>query len=88
MRLRHKDVDVTPGKIHVKCAWLDKMRRPGSVAITVVKNDSAVDLSTLIEGDPSDVSKTLAGIAEIAWGLGWRPAGLEAAVAAAVRTYE
>jgi hypothetical protein len=88
MRLVHKDVDVSHARVNIKAAWVDKMRRPSSVKIVVEKNVSAADLHPLIDGDPADVSKTLAGIASIAWGLGWRPEGLDAALSNALRTHE
>ncbi len=87
MRINNKDVNITPGRVHVRTAWLDRMRRPATVKVIIEKNVSSAGLSTLIDGDPRDVSKTLQGIAEIAWSMGWRPTGLDTALIHALRTH-
>ena len=87
MRLIQKDVDVTHARIHIKAQWVDNFRRAGTVHIHVAKNVSDTAASTLIDGEPSDVTRTLAGIAEIAWRMGWRPEGLDAVLLHAVRTH-
>jgi len=80
MKLKEKQVTRRGDIMTIKAGWADRMRIPGSVSITIKKNVSATELHPLITGDSTDVAKTLAGIAEIAWGLGWRPIGLGAAV--------
>ncbi len=87
MRLIHKTVEKTPGRVCIKATWLDNFRRPAEVKIVTQKNVNSAAPFTLIEGDPADVMKTMNGIAQIAWGMGWRPEGLDAALAHAVRTH-
>ena len=87
MRMTYKDVDMSTGRVHVKTMWVDRMRRPSTVKIVVDKNVSAPAASTLIDGEARDVAHVLEGIAEIAWGMGWRPEGLNAALLHAVKTH-
>lgn len=87
MKLKEKQVTRRGDIMTIKAGWTDRMRMPGSVSINTEKNVSSAVLHTLIEGDSADVAKTLSGIAEIAWGLGWRPVGLGAAVAQVIEGF-
>ncbi len=88
MRMTYKDVIQSAGRINIRTSWVDRMRRPATVTIKVDKNVSDAGSFVLLDGDARDVSNTLSGIAEIAWGMGWRPAGLDTAVCHAIRTHE
>ncbi len=71
----------------VLAQWRTRMRTPATVQITDDR-PSTSHPSTLIEGDSAEVFDTLSGIAEIAWDMGWRPAGLDAVVAGVVKSYK
>ncbi len=71
----------------LKASWADRMRRPSSVTLSIQKNVGHSDPTTMIEGDPADVSHVINEIAGIAWGLGWRPPGLAQALVTTVDQY-
>jgi hypothetical protein len=75
-------------KLRVKGRWQNRMRQDASVSIErdVLPQGSDVT-SVLLEGDSAEVFDTLAGIAMVAWNLGWRPPGLLGKVAQTVQDY-
>ena len=85
-KLSH-DVERVGSSTKVQAQWRTRMRTPGAVEITK-DQPSTMKTTTLIEGDSAEVFDTLSGIAEIAWSMGWRPAGLETVVSAVVKSYK
>lgn len=77
------------GTVAVKAQWRDQMRRPANVEIVTKVGDLASDgVNTLVAGDAEDVAKTLFAMAEIAWGMGWRPRGLMGSVAQFIQGFK
>ena len=68
----------------IVATWVDRMRRPGGVAILMSKVRPVLEHTLLIEGDVAEVNDTLNNIADIAWARGWRPAGLLSAIASSI----
>lgn len=77
------------GRMTVLAAFRNVFRQPTRVSIQVAKLDSTdVAKQPLMDGDVKEVYGALSGIAEIAWDMGWRPAGLDAAVARTFQTHK
>ena len=74
-------------RVTIKSMWRDRFKRPATVSIAKSTEEIAVE-RVLIDGDVKDVNETMFGIAEIAWGMGWRPAGLGPTLAAVVERFQ
>ncbi len=85
-RIEH-EVARVGDKVTIKASWRDQMRQPVKVMITTEKVHSN-STYPLITGEAGAVSKTINGIAQIAWDLGWRPVGLGPVLARIVETYK
>lgn len=87
MKLKAHKVEKLPGgNVAVRAVWTNQMRVPKTLAIVAEESPTGA-LETLTEGDAGDVFNTLSGMAEIAWNMGWRPAGLANTVAGVVAAY-
>ena len=87
MRLKaHKVEKLAGDRMTVKGVWTNQMRQPRLIRVAVEEAPNG-EMDTILEGDAADVYHTLEGLAQIAWGLGWRPAGLSNAVAGVVAAY-
>ena len=88
MKLKaHKVVKLPGGNVAVDAVWTNQMRQPRTLAIQAAESPTGA-LERLTEGDAADVFNTLSGLAQIAWEMGWRPAGLSNTVAAVVAAYK
>lgn len=69
--------------------WADNMRRPAQVRISWGPLESpTAEPQPLIDGDVKQCTDILFSIADLAWGLGWRPKGLPGTVAAFIQQYK
>ena len=79
-------------KMLVSASWRTRMRQPGGVSITHTTLDPRTtpvsNQSVLLEGEGVDVYDTLSGLAQIAWDMGWRPAGLMGGLARYIQDYK
>jgi hypothetical protein len=82
MKMLNVKVERLPGdKVRVGGEFRDRMKRPAGVSVSLRKGEMAPTGSSLVlEGDSHEVSTTLACLAEVAWGMGWRPPGLSHAI--------
>ena len=85
-RIGH-DISRVGDRVTIKALWRDRFKRPATVNISKTTEEIQVE-RTLIDGDVKDVTETMFGIAEIAWGMGWRPAGLGPTLAAVVERFQ
>lgn len=90
MKLKTHSIDKQPNnRLRVLARWTDEMRRPADVKMVVKRNLPDLDGdNTLVEADERDVRDAVFGIADIAWEMGWRPAGLPGTVANLIQTYK
>jgi hypothetical protein len=87
MKKIQSNVQRTGDHVRVTAAWQTRMRTPATVEIQTGKQQLASE-GLLIEGEAADVRDTLAGLAELAWDMGWRPLGLDHVLGHVVRAYE
>lgn len=85
--IRHEVERIGADRTTVKALWRDKFRRPASVKVVEATEEHQAS-STLIDGDSAEVMRTMEGFAEIAWSMGWRPAGLGATLNAVVQNFK
>lgn len=77
------------GECMIKAAWIDQMRRPMEVRISVTRGELAEDgVHTLVRDTPEDVAAIMFAQAEIAWGMGWRPRGLLGAIPQFIQAFK
>jgi hypothetical protein len=74
-------------RVEVKGLFRDNFKRPASVSITTSTHETPMS-RPVIEGDVRDVTTTMFSLAEIAWDMGWRPAGLGPTLAAVVERFK
>ena len=92
MKLLGHRIEKRPGDtVAIHMNLRDRMRRPVGVEITC-KNDTApfgTLTAPVVDGmDSHEAFGLLSAFAEVAWDMGWRPRGLEAAMAGRVRGYK
>lgn len=77
-------------EVVIKATWRDHMRRPAKVTMTFgpLENSNEPGQQTLVEGDVKQVTDTLFAVAEMAWGMGWRPRGFPGALAQYALAYK
>jgi hypothetical protein len=87
--VKHEIYKQPNGTVRVQAEWRDQMRRPVDVEILTKTGSLASDsVNTLAEGSAEEVAKTFFGIAEIAWGMGWRPRALSGSVAHFIQAFK
>lgn len=85
-RIEH-EISRNGDRVTIKGLFRDRFKRPGSVLIGTERHETPAP-RTLIEGDVRDVQNTMFAMAEIAWDMGWRPAGLGPTLAAVVERFQ
>lgn len=88
MKLLSHSMDRKGDKITVSGRWHDRFRRPVRVRVLVEEIPEGADPGAFLTGDVKDVDGIVQGIAEMAWAGGWRPRGLDAALAHVVRMFK
>lgn len=76
-------------KLSVLGTVFDKFKKPANLKITLepVEDAQSSEECVIMTGDAGTVGKTLAALAEAAWANGWRPMGLEAALATTIKQH-
>lgn len=85
--IKHEVERVRDDRLIVKSLWADRFRNPATVKVTTDKTPVQALESTL-DCDPKDAFEIMSGFAEIAWGMGWRPAGLGPTLDAVVKNFK
>jgi hypothetical protein len=87
MKLIEHEVERTGEKVRLKASFRDRFRQPATVSVRAERAESPT-MRVVHEGDAKEVFDTMAAFAEIAWGMGWRPAGLGPTLAAVVDRFK
>lgn len=87
MKLRNPRVERKAQSTKITGNWVDEMRRPANVEIIVERGPDVPSSGLVIEGNEKDVAGILFSLADIAWGMGWRPRGLMAKVMATMESH-
>jgi hypothetical protein len=75
--------------LRINAAWTEKMRRPASVRITFGPLETPSSSEQLvIEGDVKETMDVMNCLAEMAWGMGWRPRGFAGSLAGFAQNYK
>lgn len=82
-KLKHVEVARVGDQRTVSAMWHNGFKKPVAVKVSIEKTENP-GASVLIQGDAKEVDTTLAGLATIAWNLGWRPRGLMSNIAAII----
>lgn len=81
--LKHTAEKRGSSDVVIRASWRDHMRRPARVSMTFgpLESGSVNEPELLVEGDTKQVTDILFAVAEMAWGMGWRPRGFPGALA-------
>lgn len=76
-------------KLSVLGTVFDKFKKPAKLHIKfdTLEDPQGSEECTIITGDAATVGKILAALAESAWSNGWRPVGLETALADTIKKH-
>jgi hypothetical protein len=85
MKIIHHHIDRKGDHLKITGPAVDRLRRPGKIEVTTVKDVRPGTEGVIIEGDAADVTDTMFALANIAWNMGWRPAGLTEALTGTLR---
>ena len=77
MKMTEQHVERTGDKISVFGTFVNKWRKPARISIAIEEGWTPVPV---ISGDVKETVETVNCIAQIAWDMGWRPAGLAGAL--------
>jgi len=88
MKIQSSVTKRTGDRITVAARWKDRFKKPAY--IRVMKSDTPPDTSEdlLFSGDVKDTHGIIFGIAQVAWDMGWRPAGLLEHVMETIRSHK
>lgn len=75
MKRISSNVERTGDNIKIKGLFRSKWKKPAKISVVTEELEMATE-STVIEGDAKEVFSAVSSVAEIAWEMGWRPAGL------------
>lgn len=88
MKLLTQSVKRTGDNVTVNATWKTQDRRKAQVKIKrTIPEPGAFD-EAMMTGDVKEVHGVLFGLAEIAWNMGWRPAGFIERIAGAVAAHK
>jgi len=86
-RIEHEVVRHPGDRVELKGLFRDRFKRPASVSITTSTHETPLP-RLVMQADAKEVNDTMFALAEIAWDMGWRPAGLGATLAAVVTRFK
>lgn len=86
MKLLGHTVSRKGDKLTIEADWRDRQRQPAGVQL--VKTSGQPGDRALWRGELRDGTKMMFALAEIAWGMGWRPGGLVESINALVVTHK
>lgn len=86
MKLKAYQVSTKGEVTQVEADWHNQMRQPVGVEVAIVSQGRTPH--TVLKGDRVQSYEALAGLAEIAWSMGWRPRGFPGFISAAVAGYK
>ena len=87
----HATVDRQRDEVTIKGVYINRFKKPENIKIERSQEPPqgvAVAQETILKGDIGDVQGIMFGLAEMAWGMGWRPRALVPTLAAAVQQYK
>jgi hypothetical protein len=86
-RIEHEVVRHPGDRMELKAIFRDRFKRPASVSITTSTHETPTS-RLVYQADAKEVTDTMFALAEIAWDMGWRPAGLGPTLAAVVDRFK
>ena len=75
-------------KVTIAGIQMNRFKRPEAIRISRFEQAIPDPSQVMIEGDVVEVQNTMFNLAEIAWGMGWRPWGLNVIMGQVVQTYK
>ena len=87
-KVTHAVVKRPNNQAAVFAVFNNQMRQPHGLVITKAPLEPHQAPTAMYEGDEADVFHLFEGLAEIAWEMGWRPAGLGPVLAAVVKEFK
>lgn len=86
----HATMTRSQDEVTLSGVFINKFRRAENFKITreIAPANVPVAPQEVIRGDVQDVNGLLYGLAEVAWGLGWRPRSLDLTLMQLVRTFK
>lgn len=87
MKLKSSSVTRKGDLVTVRANWITRFRQPAYVKISITEEGHPHE-GLLVDGDVIDTHGLLFGIAQIAWNIGWRPAGLLEATMETIRSHK
>jgi len=88
MKLKAHKVSRTGDTVTLETKWRDAMKRGAAIKLSLSRNVEDDYSEPAMVGDVRDVHGVLFGLAEVAWGLGWRPRGLMGRAAHLIESYK
>ena len=90
MTALHATIDRKGDEVTVSGVYINRFKKPVNlkIVISVPVAGAPIAKETILRGDVGDVNGILYGLAETAWGMGWRPRALDMTLAMVVKTFK